>query len=80
MDVVYAVDNRMVTDPKTGVQGRVQGGSHWPADDPVVKANPDLFSPDPRYGLAFSVEPEGWDAPVEQVTRAPGERRTTRRG
>jgi hypothetical protein len=35
----------------------VQGGSHWLADDPLVLARPDLFTPDCRYGLAFSGEP-----------------------
>jgi len=80
MNVVYAVASQSVLDPNTGVRGAVQKGSHWPADDPVVKAHPDLFSTDARYGLAYSVEPDGWDAPVEQATAAPGEKRATRRG
>lgn len=74
MEVVYATGTRHVG------QGVVHKGSHWPADDPVVKANPDLFSSDPRYGLQYSVTPEGYDAPVEQATRAPGEKRQSRRG
>lgn len=80
MRVVYATSTGLVTDPATGVRGTVQKGSHWPADDPVVKAHPDLFSEDPRWGMNYSVEPDGWDAPVEQATAAPGEKRTTRRG
>ena len=35
----------------------VQAGSHWLADDPLVRARPDLFTPDCRYGLAYSGEP-----------------------
>lgn len=82
MDVVYATSTQLVTVPG-GRQARVPGGSHWPADDPVVKANPDLFSTDARYGLLFTEEPAGYDAPadapVETATAAPGERRSTRR-
>lgn len=83
MEIVYATGTRHIG---TGV---VQKGSHWPADDPVVKQHPDLFSSDPRYGMSYSVQPEGWDAPVqqagrnapvEQATKAPGEKRQTRRG
>jgi hypothetical protein len=55
-------------------------GTHWPADDPVVRANPSLFSEDPRYGLVFTSEPSGWDdPPIETATANPGERRSTRR-
>jgi hypothetical protein len=54
----------------------VQGGQHWPADDPVVLANPGLFSADARFGLSFTVAPpELSEAPVEQVTGRAGERR-----
>ena len=81
MNVVYAKESRFVPNPDGG--GRmVHGGQHWPADDPIVAAHPDLFSTDPRYGLAFSVDPAGWDdPPVERVTAGPGEKRTgVRRG
>lgn len=80
MQVVYATGTRPVQ-MSTGIGGMVQKGSHWPASDPVVLANPDLFSTDPRYGLLYSVEPDGWDEPVvEEATAVPGERRNTRRG
>jgi hypothetical protein len=78
MDVVYAKATVHAGAPG-GTAGLVQKGSHWPADDPVVKANPDLFTADARYGLHFSVEPSGYDAPVEQATAAPGEKRAVRR-
>jgi hypothetical protein len=63
-----------------GARVMVRKGSHWPVGDPVVKQHPDAFSSDPRYGLQYSEEPTGWDAPpIEQATAAPGEKRTTRR-
>jgi hypothetical protein len=80
IDVVFAVADQPVTDSKTGISGYVRKGSHWPADDPVVKAHPDLFSTDPRFGMNYSVEPDGYDAPVEQATAGPGEKRQVRRG
>ena len=43
-----------------GAPVTVQGGSHWPDDDPVVVAQPDLFTPDCRYGLAWSGEPPAY--------------------
>lgn len=79
MDVVYARAAGFVTTPDGG-RHNVAPGSHWPADDPVVKAQPDLFSRDARFGLTFSVKPaELAEPPVEQATAAPGERRNTRR-
>jgi hypothetical protein len=79
MEVVYAVETAMV--PTGAGMTRVGKGEHWPADDPVVRAMPSLFSTDPRWGLKYSSEPAGWDdPPVEQATAAPGERRNVRRG
>lgn len=79
MDVVYATGTSVVTTPDGG-RHTVQGGQHWPADDPVVRANPSLFSADPRYGVSFSVVPaELSEPPVEQATAAPGEKRNARR-
>lgn len=79
MDVVYATGTAHVT-TEHGQRVVVHKGQHWPATDPVVKAQPSLFSTDARYGLAYSVEPEGYDAPVvEQATAAPGEKRNARR-
>lgn len=63
-----------------GGRAMVWKGSHWPTTDPVVRRFPDRFSADPRWGLQYTEEPQGWDdPPVEQVTAAPGEKRTTRR-
>jgi len=79
--VVYATATKRIERPDApGQYGVVRKGSHWPADDPVVKANPEVFSSDPRYGLEYSRAPAGFDdPPVEQVTRAPGEKRNVRR-
>ena len=78
MDVVYAKSSQPVD---LGGAGRVQvrKGTHWPADDPAVVAHPELFSTDPRWGLWYTVEPDGYDAPVETASAAPGEKRSVRR-
>ena len=85
MRVVYATSTTSVGLPN-GASGTIHKGTHWPADDPIVRAHPDLFSDDPRWGMNYSVEPEGYndpprssDTPVEQATAAPGEKRSTRR-
>jgi hypothetical protein len=80
MDVVYAKYSGQVETPDGG-RHSVFGGQHWPADDPVVKANPAMFAPDARYGMSYSTPPpEMAEPPVEQATAAPGEKRNTRRG
>jgi hypothetical protein len=81
IDVVFATATARVNTPD-GAGRMVVYGEHWPADDPVVKAQPSLFSVDPRHGLRASVEPAGMDdPPVESVTARPGEKRAAvRRG
>jgi hypothetical protein len=76
--VVYPTANAVVAMPG-GEQIHVPYGTHWSAKDPVVLAHPDLFSDDPRHGL-YGQPPDGADAPVEQATAAPGEKRQVRRG
>lgn len=80
MDVVYATANAVVT-LSSGAQFVVRGGTHWPADDEVVRENPSLFSTDPRYGLTYSSAPREMSAApeAETATAAPGERRNVRR-
>jgi hypothetical protein len=83
MRIVYATATTTVSAPG-GLPVQVTWGSHWPASDPVVKAHPELFTDDPTPGLRVSAPLEGGtaaatEAPVEQATRAPGERRPTRR-
>jgi len=79
MDVVYATSTARVATPDGG-HVMVVKGQHWPASDPVVRHQPSLFTTDPRWGMTYSVQPDGFDAPAEQATAAPGERRNTRRG
>lgn len=89
MDVVYAVSTTHVT-LASGQRLVVHKGQHWPASDPVVREQPSLFSRDPRFGMVYSVAPEGFDAPpdmtpvseddeTETATAGPGERRNVRR-
>ena len=78
MDVVYAMYGGQVVTPDGG-RWNVQGGQHWPADDPVVLAKPDMFSPDARWGITYSAAPAD-ETPVEQATAGPGEKRNVRRG
>jgi hypothetical protein len=69
----------------------VQKGSHWPANDPVVKQFPNHFSADPRYGLKWTGDAPAYmalppnvpltsESEVETTTAGPGERRNIRRG
>lgn len=79
MDVVYAVDTAQVPTVECGLV-LVRKGEHWAANDPVVRAQPSLFTTDARYGMRYSAEPAGYnDPPVEQATAAPGEKRNVRR-
>jgi hypothetical protein len=78
VDVVYAVDTAQIPTKEVGLVF-VRRGTHWPADDVVVRTAPWLFSTDPQYGLQFSSPPV--DEPVvELATAVPGERRSVRRG
>lgn len=80
IECVYATGTFPVTSEITGQRLMVRQGSHWPANDPIVRQHPEAFSTDPRYGLQYSQEPSGWDdPPVETATAAPGERRQVRR-
>ena len=80
MDVVFAKYAAQVMTPDGG-RWNVQGGQHWPADDPVVQAAPEVFTRDARYGVSFSAAPaELAEPPVEQATAGPGEKRNVRRG
>lgn len=83
MRAVYAKSTTVVTMPG-GYPMRIQAGSHWSAEDPLVKSRPDLFSDDPRYGMSYSSPElqhasEAEPVTVETATAAPGELRRTRR-
>lgn len=81
IDVVFAMGTERVGMPD-GHSVQVRKGSHWPANDPVVRARPSLFTPDARYGLQYTAPPPGYDGDlneVEEATANPGERRSVRR-
>jgi hypothetical protein len=78
MDIVYATTTASVGDGHGGSL-TVGKGTHWPASDPIVQAHPEMFSADARYGLVFTQTPDGFDAPIETATAAPGEKRNVRR-
>jgi len=68
MDTVYGV-----TECVTYLDGKrvvIHRDEPWDANDPVVKALPDFFTP----------APSKVQSTVEQATQAPGEKRNTRRG
>ena len=65
----------------------VIAGQVWHAEHPAVLKHPDLFSADPPEVLPRDWEPPAPPTPppppepkVEQATKAPGEKRSTRRG
>ena len=77
MDVVYATETASVM--VDGAMHSVFKGTHWSAADPIVRANPSLFSDNPCYGLSYSTPPpEMYAPPVEAATAVPGEKRSTR--
>jgi hypothetical protein len=75
VDVVFATGSFFVGATK------VEAGTYWPADDPIVKSQPQGFSKDPAAAPGFRCTRVPVELrPVEQATAAPGERRNVRRG
>lgn len=58
---------------------RLRPGDVWHADHPVVAAYPDYFTEEPPVILPQDWTPPVEEPPVEQATKAPGEKRSTRR-
>jgi len=79
MKVVYANTTTHVASSR-GHTVLLVIGTHWPDNDPLVKAHPELFSDDARFGLNFSSPPVEDAAPIEQATAVPGEKRNVKRG
>jgi hypothetical protein len=73
MSIVVALNDGTVAGASRPVV--IRKGEAWAADDPIVKANPSLFTADP--GKARTTVPR---EVVEQKTKAPGERSQVRRG
>ena len=74
MKYVFARDTCAVREPGSKYPTTVHKGTVWHANCPMVRSHPDLFSADPPEVL-----PRGWQAPVEQASASPGERRNARR-
>lgn len=73
MPVIYAQSSCSAQDPATGLLVRLAANEPWDADDPFVRARPDLFTDRPQLRRTV-------DAPaVESATKAPGERRAVKR-
>lgn len=75
MKLVYANTSGTVLNPATGMKIRLVELEPWDANDPFVKARPDLFSDAPRTVRRTVVAP----APVEAATKAPGARKAVKR-
>ena len=75
MSIVVALTNATVAGVSRPVV--IRKGEAWDADDPIVTANPSLFTADP--GKARTTVQRAPEV-VEQSTRAPGERSQVRRG
>lgn len=74
MSYVYANCEAVVYEG--GLRVQLVADQIWAADDPIVKARPDLFSKEPRKVNRTTATTA---APVESASAAPGEKRTTRR-
>lgn len=80
MAIVYANSTGGVGDPtRPGIVVRTVKGEPWDADDPFVKARPQLFDAEPPF-IRTTVARKAPTMAVEQATAAPGETRNTRRG
>ena len=75
--ICYANSSGVVA--HAGLRITLTAGEAWDATDPLVLENPARFSDKPVIvrGTASTGVVE---RPVEQATRAPGEKRTARRG
>lgn len=60
IDVVFARGQEIVALPG-GQRITVRGGTHWPADDPIVKLRPELFTRDSRFGMLYTEAREEYD-------------------
>lgn len=78
IDVVFARGEGIVGMPN-GQRVHVRGGTHWPAEDPIVRMRPDLFTRDSRFGMLYTSAQEEYDpnvvAPMDDDVLEPLERR-----
>lgn len=73
MPIVYAQSTCATQNPATGLLVSLHANEPWDADDPFVRARPDLFTDSPQLRRTV-------DGPViESATKAPGEKRAVKR-
>jgi hypothetical protein len=72
--IVFAMQTCTTTDPNTGLIVRTVEGEPWLADDPFVKAKPELFGAQPHRIRRTTTA-----KPVETATKTPGEKRKVTR-
>lgn len=78
--IVFAKTNSVVA--FGGRRVPIAVGEPWDADDALVSQYPDLFAENVR-AVRTTTDPRGFrelEQQVEQATRRPGEKRTSRRG
>lgn len=75
MKIVYAATTATIINPNDGLPLMLVESEVWAADDPLVKARPDLFSDAPQ-SVRRTVPAV---APIETATKAPGARKGVKR-
>jgi hypothetical protein len=76
MGIKFANMTGAVGDPtRPGIKVRLIDGSAWDADDPFVRARPDLFTDEPATVHSTRGKRPVRGPQVEQATAAPGELR-----
>lgn len=78
-DIVYAKSSVVLA--HGGQRVSVRAGEPWVASDPLVAHYPDMFAAHVK-AVRTTEDPRGfreYEPPIERGTRAPGEKRVTRR-
>ena len=75
MKLVYALTTGTVVDPATGLKVRLTELEPWDANDPFVKARPDLFSDTPKTVRRTRKA----ETQVETASKAPGAKKAVKR-
>lgn len=75
---VFAGQSCSVVNPASGLKIRLSVGEAWAADDPFVKARPDLFMSVP-FVVRRSEPLRIADSPVESAVAVPGVKRQVKR-
>ena len=79
IEYVFAAQSCSVVNPASGLKIRLSVGEAWAADDPFVKARPDLFKTVP-FVIRRSEPVGAVEFPVESAVAVPGVKRQVKRG